>query len=323
MSYRNSQNGESASGFLISLVASTFLMGSSFVVGKILLLQGFQPMMLISRRFLVAALATLPLALFSARNVRHAVFPRHATLRDYGNVAMIGALQIGAVMGLLFLSMRSIPPATAAILEFTVPIWIAILGRFFLRERLPASRIVGLLLGLAGVVLAIGVSGSTSGGTLRAELMAVASALCWAAATIISKRVTLPFRGWTLSFWQMITGALVLFLIAYGLGERWPDHTTPQQYGWFLWLAIPASTGSFGLWFIALAKGGATRASSYLFLAPLFAVLVSFFVLGTTLIWQQLLGGIFIGTAIWLINRTPVSGSAEQRENEAIAQGQA
>jgi drug/metabolite transporter (DMT)-like permease len=305
MPYQTSQAPAGTNGFVVSLIASTFLMGSSFVAGKMLLLQGFQPMMLVSRRFLVAALATLPLALLCGRNGRYTVFPRHATLKDYVTVAMIGALQIGAVMSLLFLSMQSIAPATAAILEFTVPIWIAILGRLILKERLPASRVVGLVLGLTGVVLAIGVSGSGTGGTLRAELMAVASALCWATATVISKRATLPFRGWTLSFWQMMAGSIVLLLIAYSRAEQWPDHTTFQQYGWFLWLAIPASTGSFGLWFIALAKGGATRASSYLFLAPLFAALVSFFVLGTTLTWQQLVGGILIGTAIWLINRTP------------------
>jgi drug/metabolite transporter (DMT)-like permease len=105
----------------------------------------------------------------------------------------------------------------------------------------------------------------------------------------------------------MLIGAVVLLLVAYSWGQHWPATTTPAQWGWFLWLAIPASTGSFGLWFVALSKGGANRASGYLFLAPLFAVILSFAVLGSSLTWLQGSGAILIGSALWLLNR---AGSA-------------
>jgi len=308
-------------GFVPTLVAATFLMGSSFIAGKILLLQGFQPIVLVGWRFIVAALATLLFILLPRRNVIRTLFPPGATLRDAGWVVLIGLLQTGAVMGLLFLAMRSIPASTAAILLFTNPIWVAMLGRLFLREALPVLRIVGLLLGVAGVALAIGIGGVSGQGALRGEIIGLASALCWAMATIVNKRVALPFQAWALNFWQMLIGSLVLLAIAYGTGEQWPADPALRQWAWFLWLAIPASTGSFGLWFIALSKGGATRASSYLFLAPLFAVVISFFVLGTTLAWPQLVGGILIGMALWLVNRTPAGGSDRQRQNEALIEG--
>jgi drug/metabolite transporter (DMT)-like permease len=87
------------------------------------------------------------------------------------------------------------------------------------------------------------------------------------------------------------------------MGEAWPAVTTPGEWGWFLWLAVPASTGSFGLWFVALRHGGATRSSGFLFLAPLFATVLSHFVLDTTLGWLQAAGGVLIAAALWLVNR--------------------
>jgi drug/metabolite transporter (DMT)-like permease len=209
-------------------------------------------------------------------------------------------------MGFLFVALRSISPATAAILLFTNPIWVALLGRTFLHESFHPARITGLILGVLGVTLAIGFSPgslSNSGAVLTGEILTLSAALCWATATIINKRAQLPFSTWALSFWQMLIGAIALLIVAYANGQHWPDTTTPAEWAWFFWLAIPGSTGSFGLWFVALSKGGATRTSGNLFLAPLFAVILSFAILGTSLSWLQAAGGVLIGIALWLVNR--------------------
>jgi len=129
--------------------------------------------------------------------------------------------------------------------------------------------------------------------------------VCWAVATTVNKRAALPIGGLALNFWQMLLGALVLLAVALAGGQRWPAGLAWRDWGWFAWLAIPASTGSFGLWFEALRRGGATHASGWLFLAPLFAVLLSFVVLRTTLTPSQWLGGAAIAAGLWLVNRRP------------------
>jgi drug/metabolite transporter (DMT)-like permease len=111
-------------------------MGSSFVSRKILLSEGFAALMLVGWRFVVAALATLPLIALDDRRFLAALFPPQTTLRDAALVILIGVLQTAAVMGLLFVAMRSISASTAAILLFTNPIGVAVLGRLFLGESL-------------------------------------------------------------------------------------------------------------------------------------------------------------------------------------------
>ncbi|ALR23096.1 DMT family transporter [Sphingobium baderi] len=310
--------------FLITLVASTFLMGSSFVAGKILLQQGFPPMILAGWRFLVAALATLPLVVLDKGEFKRSLFPRKAGLREGALVIVIGLIQTAAVMGLLFWAMQFVSASTAAILLFTNPIWVAVLGRFFLGESLHRGRLAGLFLGIVGVCLAIGLGPDmfSGGQTLLGEIIGIASAFCWAVATIVNKRAGLPFQAWGLSFWQMLVGAIAILAIAYGTGEHWPAVVTREEWGWFLWLAIPASTASFGLWYVALEKGGATKTSGFLFLAPLFTVILSYFILGSTLTWIQACGGGLIGIALWLVNSELPARNRQERLAEALVEGE-
>jgi drug/metabolite transporter (DMT)-like permease len=317
------QGKHEQAAFVATLIASTFLMGSSFVAGKILLQGAFAPLILVGWRFLIAAVAVLPALYLENNRPLRALFPSSIVARDAGVIALIGLLQTAAVMGLLFLAMTSISASTAAILLFTNPIWVAVLGFAFLGESLRLARIWGLVLGVAGVVLAIGPSaGALSLAALRGEAIGIASALCWATATVINKRANLPIGAWALSFWQMLIGALAILAVAYGLGEHWPAHVTVAQWSWFIWLSIPASTGSFGLWFVALAKGGATRTSGYLFLVPLFTVVLSFAIMGSTVTWLQGAGGVLIGFALWLVNREIPARTERERVAEALSEGE-
>jgi drug/metabolite transporter (DMT)-like permease len=291
--------------FIITLLAATFLFGSSFVAGKILLQDGFPPMLLVGWRFVLAAFATLPLVVLDGRGFASALLPPGLGLRGSAVVALIGLTQTAGVMSLLFLAMQWISAPTAAILLFTNPIWVALLGKLYLAEPLSRVRIAGLVLGLIGVVLAIGLHRAVISGpaALTGELIGLGSAWCFAGATIINKRADIEMGPWSLTFWQMLIGALAVLVIAYAVGDRWPQRITVSDWAWFIWLAIPASTGSFGLWYVALRKGGATRTSGYLFLAPLFTVILSFMILGSTLTLFQAAGGVLIGLSLWLVNR--------------------
>lgn len=310
--------------FLGALLGATFLMGSSFVAGKILLQQGVPPMSLVAWRFLVAAVATLPLVRAWSPSFRSALAPREMTWRHWCTVALIGALQTAAVMGLLFLAMQHISASVAAILLFTNPILVAILGWLILSEPLGRLRLAGLGMGAVGVALAIGVGPELfrGGATLVGEAIGLLSAFCWACATIVAKRSQWPMSTWALSFWQMLIGSMILLVISYATDQHWPAHTTWSQWGWFIWLAIPASTGSFGLWFVALSQGGATKASSYLFLTPVFTVILSFFVLGTALTWLQASGGLLIGMGLWAVNRVTPAENLNEAKKEALYEGE-
>ena len=284
--------------FFAALLGGTFLMGSSFIAGKVLL-QHAEPFPLVGWRFLTAALGCLPFAWFLDFRHGHTLIPPR---REWGHIAIIGLLQTGSVMALLFLSMQTLSAATAAIMLFTNPLWVGILAPFVLGEHLSKIKIVGLSIGVAGVALAIG-DGVLSGDWVG-YAYGLGSALSWSIATLYRKRVHVTVRNWTFSFWQMGIGGLFVLLLAVGQGNPGLERIGGWDWAWFLWLAIPASTGSFGLWFIALARGGASHASGFLFLAPAFTVVLSWVILSKPIGPIQLIGGVLIGASIWMINHS-------------------
>jgi drug/metabolite transporter (DMT)-like permease len=287
------------------LVAATFLMASGFIAGKILLADGVPVFLLLGWRFVLAATAAAAVLAFTTDDFLAAMFPSRLALSHWMTIVMIGVLQTALAMGLLFWAMRTIAPSNAAILLFTNPLWVALIGHAVLDERLSGLRMIGLILGIAGVGLALGGSFSLNPEALGGECLALGAAFAWTASTIVNKRARLPIDLWALTFWQMLTGALALLAVAFLGGERWPDNLPAEAWLWFLWLAIPGSTASFGLWFLALRRGGAARSSSYLFLAPLFTVILSALVLRSAATPVQAAGGGLVGLGLWLVNRTP------------------
>jgi drug/metabolite transporter (DMT)-like permease len=287
--------------FTLALIGSVLLMGSSFVAGKILLQDGFPPLLLVGWRFLLAALFTLPLILIKSSFSLSVIVPPQFGARHYATVVVIGLIETTAAMGLLYLAMGRISATTAAVLLFTNPIWV-VTGRLLLDEPALQGRSWGLILRLVGVGLAIKASPDRpwSGNVLLGDLLGIAAACSWATATIVQRRARLPVGTWTLNFWQMLVGAIALLVIAYLSGEHWPSRMSAFQVGCFLWLAISATAGAFGLWLFALGQACRIHAAGALFFVPLVVALLSHFFFNTRLTGVQALGGMLIGLAVWL-----------------------
>ena len=152
--------------------------------------------------------------------------------------------------------MQFISPSIAAIVLFTNPLWVTLLSSVMLSERLTLWKLVSLATGVAGVVLTIGVRGS---GEWRGYALSFAGSVSWALATIVTKRCKTPGNAWITCFWQMAFGSLALLVLARSAGEIVPSIMTTREVAWFVWLAIPASAWSFGLWFYGspMGRGGA------------------------------------------------------------------
>jgi len=280
-------------------------MGSSFVVAKMLLDDGFPPLLLVGWRFLLAALIALPLFLIVSRASLSDCIPSRCGLRDYATIAGIGLIQTTAAMGLLYLAMRWVSATTAAVLMFTNPIWVVI-ERFIVDESVLQGHVLSLALRIAGVVLAImvGRDAFPSANALFGDAIAMGAACCWALATILQRRVRLSLGTWVLNLWQMLLGALALVAIAHLGGEHWPSRMTAFQVGCFLWLAIPASAVAYGLWLFAVKNSDGTRTRGFLFFVPIVAAVLSHFVLNSRFTGWQALGGALAGMAVWLDSRS-------------------
>ncbi|KZE47104.1 hypothetical protein AV540_20085 [Brevibacillus parabrevis] len=271
------------------VVVTTSLMGSSFAVGKIGLAY-FSPLLLVGLRF---TLAGLLMALW----VWKKPLPRSGT--EWAKVGLIGFLQTAAVMGCIFLSLRTITAGESSILTFMNPLLVVIWGTLFLGVAYRLSQWLGVLIGLAGVFLTLGSHLQWETGTL----FGIGSALAWSIATMLVKRWGVRFHVWVLTAYQMLCGGILLLIMGVTL-ETPKLIVTPESVFIVLWLAILASIVQFATWFYLLSHGDPGRTSAFLFLAPFFGVLSGWLLLGEVVLWNVYAGGCLIFAGIFLVNWT-------------------
>lgn len=289
--------------FAALLLVATFFMGSSFPTGKFLIsTEIIPPFYLGGIRFLIAGIALLTYCLIQY-GIHHTIPSANRSIsRGFLNVIIIGALQTASAMGFLNLALGRIDSALASVLFFTNPLWVLIFAHFLKTDRLTIRRFIGLLLGIAGVFLCLNVEKE---GSILGMFFALCGAISWAICTLASKSILkIENPAFTLAAWQMFFGGIILMIISQFIQE---SYTLAQlsNAGWFnfLWLTFPASVGSFSLWFLALQKGGAAQASSFLFLTPMFATLLAILFLSESLTLKFLLGCLLIFSAIYIINQ--------------------
>lgn len=295
-----SQNKMIPRSYYWLLLASTLLMASAFVVSKLFIVDGIHPLVLVASRFTLAG----ALAIFWLSLRRQLETPK--TLADVGGVFLVGTLQTAVLFGTGFIAMEHLSAATISLLTLTMPIWVTGMLALINRKFPPLLQLIALGVGMAGVALIIGSGVSQAGmGELQWFALALVGAACWASATVFTKTSGLSITGWSLNAWQMLVGGGEVLILALAMDLPGIKLVLVSDILLFIWLVVPASILSFGFWFSALKLGGAAVTSGYLFLIPLFTALISVPVLNASFAPMQLLGGVAVGAAVWLMSRSP------------------
>jgi probable blue pigment (indigoidine) exporter len=271
------------------VVLTTFLMGSSFAVGKIGLAY-ISPLLLVGIRFTLAGI-------LMALIVMKLPIPRSPF--DWGRMFLIGLFQTAGVMGCIFLSLRTITAGESSILTFTNPLLVVLLGTIFLGLRYQFIQWLGVVIGFSGVFITLGFHLQLKTGTL----LGLGAAISWSIATILIKKWGKRFNTWVLTAYQMLFGGILLLIMGVTL-ETPKLIITPTSVFIVLWLAIMASIVQFAVWFYLLKEGDPGKTSAFLFLAPFFGVLSGWILLGERIEWYVYLGGLLIFCGIFLVNWT-------------------
>jgi drug/metabolite transporter (DMT)-like permease len=102
--------------------------------------------------------------------------------------------------------------ATVFAIEFTMPIWVALLAAAFLHERLNRGRIVQLVLGLAGVLIIL----RPGAGVLHpAAFVMLLGSLFYAGNMIFTKRLSSTESGIAVTFWMSVVQLPVTVIAAW------------------------------------------------------------------------------------------------------------
>ena len=197
--------------------------------------------------------------------------------------------------------------STTAWIVATTPIFMALLGRFALKEILTKTQILGIVLATAGVFVVVSEGDFTS---LRlgqfgtpGDILILISAANWAIFSALSKHgLKEQPANWVL-FYVMGFGWLLLSLLFF-FGNGLSEITQLSIGGWsaVIFLGIACSGFAYIFWYDGLKSIPSSQVGSFLFLEPLVAVVVASIVLGEPILVVSLLGGITILLGVWLVN---------------------
>ena len=171
--------------------------------------------------------------------------------------------------------------ANAAVLISAAPLWVALLARLFLGERVRPAALAGLLLGFAGIVLMVSrqLGGSHRAGDLALGIgLALIAGIAWAAGTMIVRRQAvrdpkLDFVGLTIA--QYLAGSPILIIVAFAVkGTGGTDWGSGDLWGGTLWLALGSSALATVAFFMSLRWLDAAQTASAQFLVPVVAVII-------------------------------------------------
>ena len=220
---------------------------------------------------------------------------REYTLLTVLNVLLFFGLQTAAI-GLL-------PSGLAAVLVYLQPVLVGVLAWWLLGEPMTGARIVGLVLGFAGIVV---VSGGAFAGQVSTPGvgLAVASALAWALGTIVFKATDGRVDPWWAVALPFLAGGVLLTLV--GLVVEGPEISwSPRFVAALAFAGFVGTALAWSLWFGLVAAGEAGRAASYIFFVPLVGVVVGAVLLDETLTLSLLLGAALVVLGVYLVNRRP------------------
>ncbi|MEV3932254.1 EamA family transporter [Streptomyces sp. NPDC049944] len=219
--------------------------------------------------------------------------------------AMLGTLNIGAFLYLLFVAAYHLPGGVAALVMAVQPTVVLALSALLLKERITVTHASACALGIAGVaLLAL---------TPRAGLDAVGvgagllGAVSMATGIVLTKRWGRPIGVGVLTFtgWQLSFGGILLLPVTL-IGEGLPDAVDGRNLAGFAYLGLIGALLAYAVWFRGVERLPALTVSVLGFASPLAATALGYLVLDETLSPVQLAGALTVVAAVFLARpRTP------------------
>ncbi|HEY4227945.1 MAG TPA: EamA family transporter [Candidatus Limnocylindrales bacterium] len=204
-------------------LAVVYVIWGSTYFGIAIAIKTMPPFLMAAIRFALAGLILLAWDL-----VRHPEARRLPTRRQVLDSAIVGGLLLGIGNGFVVFGEKTVPSGIAAILIGMMPLWFAVLGWLYLRQKLPRLVVFAVALGFVGVALLIWPAGDGANHFDPFGIFILFLApLGWAHGSIYSvQRAKLPRSPLTASGFQMLAGAAVTGIESLIAGE--PAHFDPS-----------------------------------------------------------------------------------------------
>jgi drug/metabolite transporter (DMT)-like permease len=274
--------------------------GASFIATKVAL-KDISPITIVWMRFamglIILGLAVILRKQFALPNKN-----------EWGYFALLGFLGITFHQWLQSNGLKTSEASTTAWIVATTPVFMASLGWLILKEKLSGIKTLGIVLAFVGVLLVVsdGDLASISIGKFGApgDVLILISSVNWAVFSALSRRGLKTYSASLMIFYVMLLG-WIFSSVLFVAGGNYIELPALSVNGWLgvIFLGVFCSGLAYIAWYDALQALSTAETGVFLYIEPLIAMVVAFFVLGEPITVASLVGGGVILFGVWLVNK--------------------
>lgn len=216
-------------------------------------------------RVTIAAVALMPILIWRKQT--------SAMLQRWRSILLMGLLSSGIPAACYSFALLFISTGLSSILNSTTPLFGALIAWWWLGDRLNVWRVLGLVLGFAGVVLLTingsGASTFTYGNEELAIAACLLATLCYGIAGSFIKKYLFDVPVMVSTTGSLIGASFALLLPALWF---WPSET-PSLHAWLslLVLGLFCTALAYVMYFRLMTRNGPATAMTVTYLIPVFA----------------------------------------------------
>lgn len=280
------------------LIGAMFMWGGTWIAGRIIAQEVAAPLAVASLRFVLAGLVVAAFALGSGRRL-----PLPATAKAWGVIAALAFTGVFLYGLCFFYGLQLVAAGRGALVVALNPVMVALLAWLFGQERMNPRKGLGIAVALLGCLTVIGNGDPLAllqGEVGLGEWLILGCALSWASYTFIGRRVAQSLPALAVTLYASLLGALFLGLAALFEGAIEPATWSLRVWAAMAFLAIFGTAMAYTWFTAAVHQIGVARASVFINLVPVFAVLQAAVLLDERLGLPVLVGGLLVIAGVWL-----------------------
>jgi drug/metabolite transporter (DMT)-like permease len=309
---------------LLAAYATVYVVWGSTYLAILYAIQTLPPFLMGAARFLTAGALLLGWAL-----LRGAARP---TAAQWKGAAIVGGFLLFGGNGAVLWAEQRVPSGVTALLVAILPLWMVVLERLGPDRRRPTGRtLLGVLVGIAGMVVLIGPGALVGDGNVPivGAVVLLLGSLCWGIGSLYASRAALPASPQLSSGMQMLAGGAMLAVLGLVTSEASrglaPGGASPASLVALAYLIVFGSLVAFSAFAWLLRVEPPSRVATYAYVNPVVAVFLGWAIAGEALTAQTLVAAAIIVGAVVLIvsGRSPSPPRDADREPVPLPQARA
>jgi len=286
---------------IIAISITILLWASSFAAVRASL-EAFTPGHIALFRFLIASVLLAVLAL-----INRIKLPK---LKDIPVIFLLGFLGIAVFHTAQNYGQVTVTAGSAAMIVSSVPIFTAMLATILLREKLKLWGWLGIFISFLGVYL-IALGEREGIKFAPGVIILLLAAITAAAYFVLQKPYLIRYSALQLVTYMMWVGTLFLLVFTPGLIEEVTNAPIEATMA-AIFLGIFPSAVAYVTWSYALSRAPASIVASFLYLQPVFAVIIAWIWLSEIPALISIFGGVVTLLGVFLVNKYGLSSSEPQ-----------